>query len=88
MPRCETWTLTAYSIPDLPPNPSALTSLLFLPPKHHAADNLVDVVARIFSEVVNSRRSIILRGTMRQWRCWYMLRVSVQLYNRQRLRNW
>lgn len=61
---------------------------MFLPRQHHAADNLVDVVVRIFSEVANSRRSIILRNTMRQWRSWYMLRASVQLYNRQRLRNW
>eukprot|EP00752_Nemacystus_decipiens_P014275 g12696.t1 len=55
---------------------------------HHAADNLVGVVTRIFCDVVYSRRSIILRKTMRQWHSWYMLRVSVQLFNRARLRNW
>ncbi|CAM9425409.1 unnamed protein product, partial [Hapterophycus canaliculatus] len=64
---------------------------LFLPigtRYHHAAENLVDVVARVFNEVVHGRRSITLRTTLRQWRSWYMLRVSVQLFNRQRLRDW
>lgn len=56
--------------------------------QRHAAENLVDVVARIFAAVVDGRRSITLRKILRQWRSWYMLRVSVQLHNRQRLRNW
>ncbi|CAM9821927.1 unnamed protein product, partial [Ectocarpus sp. 4 AP-2014] len=54
----------------------------------YAAENLVNVVARIFYTVVDGRRSVTLRKTLRQWRSWYNLRMSVQLYNRQRLRNW
>lgn len=49
---------------------------------------MVNVVARIFKAVVDGRRSTTLRKTFRQWRSWYLLRASVQLYNRQRLRDW
>ncbi|CAM9231173.1 unnamed protein product, partial [Ectocarpus sp. 13 AM-2016] len=58
------------------------------PPSQYAAENLVNVVARIFYTVVDGRRSVTLRKTLRQWRSWYNVRMSVQLYNRQRLRNW
>ncbi|CAM9303164.1 unnamed protein product [Ectocarpus fasciculatus] len=54
----------------------------------YAAENLVNVVAHIFYTVVDGRRSVTLRKTLRQWRSWYNIRMSVQLYNRQRLRNW
>lgn len=68
--------------------PSTFLFLLSSRPQRHAAENLVDVVARIFAAVVDGRRSITLRKVLLQWRSWYMLRVSVQLHNRQRLRNW
>ncbi|CAM9742176.1 unnamed protein product, partial [Sphacelaria rigidula] len=54
----------------------------------YAANSLVDVVTRIFTEIVDGRREEILGKHLKMWRSWYMQRISVRLYNRARLRNW